>query len=55
MWKLWKELERFEISEQQMADQVRTIINKKWFTAELLNEIRRSEEHHIRMKIFKQH
>ena len=33
MSELWKELDRFEISEQRMADQVRTIFKKKWFTA----------------------
>ena len=35
----------FEISEQRMADQVTTIINKEWFTAEKMDEIRRREEH----------
>ena len=50
MWKSWKELGEFEISEQRMADQVRTIIKKKWFTTEDLDEIRRYKKN-IRIKM----
>ena len=41
MWESWKESGGFEISEQRMADQVRTILKKEWFTAEELEEIKR--------------
>ena len=45
MWELRKELEIFEISKERMADQVRTIITKKWFTAEELDKIGIGEKH----------
>ena len=44
MWELQKGLGGFEISEQRMVHQVITIIKKKWFTANELNEIRRDEK-----------
>ena len=44
MWELQKGLGVFEISEQRMVNQVITIIRKKWFTANELNEIRRDEK-----------
>ena len=44
MWELQKGLGGFEIREQRMVNQVITIIRKKWFTANELNEIRRDEK-----------
>ena len=41
MHNIWKENEGFNITEQRLADQVRTIKNKGWFTSEELDEIER--------------
>lgn len=44
MHEMWKDQGGFEISEQRMADQVRTIKRKQWFTSEELDEIKECEK-----------
>ena len=41
MHKIWKQNGGFNITEQRLADQVKTIKNKAWFTSEELDEIER--------------
>ena len=41
MHTIWKERDMFDISEQRLVDQARTIIKKEWFTSEELDEIKR--------------
>ena len=45
---------KYGISEQRMADPIRTVIKKKWFTAEKLDEIRK-DEHQNENEILEQH
>lgn len=44
MWELWKDAGGFEISEQRIADQARTILRKEWFTTEELDEIKNDQD-----------
>lgn len=39
MAKIWEERDEFELTENRLAMQARTIIRKKWFTTEELDEI----------------
>ena len=43
MCELQEELERFEMYGHCMADWVKTIIKKKWFTAKKLDKIRKGK------------
>ena len=44
MYNIWKDQSEFDITEQRLADQVRTIKKNKWFTTEEMDEIKREAE-----------
>ena len=55
MYTIWIERDQFDISEQRLADQVRTIMRNKWFTSEELDEIKRRAMREEREEIEEEH